>query len=125
MLQRTIHKNPPDFLYLAGVLLIIGWLCNVVYHLTKPLKDMIFLDAIPIPDTYFYYAVSGVLLLIVVYFEVNHRKDTKDTLNKTTEILDRLVINDALRGQKIQALEEDVEGIKEKIFPINYKKHKI
>jgi len=124
MLQRAIHEDKSEIIYLAGVILVICWLCNVVYHLTKPFKDMIFLDAMPIPDDYFYYAVSGILLGIVIYFEVNHRKDTKDTLNKTTEILDRLVINDALKEQRLDAIEEDVEDLKEKIFPINYKKGK-
>lgn len=82
------------------------------------------LEAIPMPDNYFYYTIAGLLLGVVIYFEVNHRKDTKSTLNKTTEILNRLVINDALKEQRLDAIEEDVEGIKQKIFPINYKKGK-
>lgn len=132
MLQRTILlptiKSPSAFQFnlyqIVHVAFVVFFMCgfiHVVYNLTKPFQEMMLIDQVILPDGYFWYSVAGALLAIVLYFEVAYRKDTKSTLDKTTEILNRLVINDAVKQQRLDDLEEKVDDISDKVYLTNYK----
>lgn len=86
---------------------------------------MILETQLPNPDALFWYSICGVLFLLLSGFAsrwlFEYLKETKEFTKSVTETLQRLVTNDAVKEERLTRVEENIESIKDKIYPINYK----
>lgn len=87
---------------------------------------MILLDAQPPnPDTLFWYTIAAglttLLFGLLIWLISRYLSENKNILAGITETLNRLVTNDAVKEGRLNRVEEDIENIKDKIYPITYK----
>jgi hypothetical protein len=88
---------------------------------------MILLDTQPPnPDGFFWYSVSAVLFSaffgLLIWLISRYLTETKEFSKSVKETLQRLVTNDAVKEQRLNDIDERLDGIEDKVYPINYKK---
>lgn len=75
----------------------------------------------PNPDTLFWYTISSVLAVALLGIIMWYLNKNEAILKGVSETLQRLVTNDAVKEQRLNDLDERVESIEDKVYPINYK----
>lgn len=87
---------------------------------------MILLDAQPPnPDTLFWYTIAAglttLLFGLLIWLISRYLSENKNILAGITETLNRLVTNDAVKEERLNRAEENINDLIDKIYPINYK----
>jgi len=75
-----------------------------------------------LPDSYFYYGLSLALAIAVISILKWVGGRLVKTLDKLGVDVTDLKIHKAIHAQKIEQNENDIEALKEKVFPIKYVK---
>lgn len=91
---------------------------------------MILLDVTPPnPDTLFWYSIAGILFSalfgLLIWIISRYLNKTEGFAKSVTETLNRLVTNDALKEQRLNGIDERLDSVEDKVFPITYKKGKL